>query len=236
MARGTPTPCPSPQGGGGPRRVAPRFGSCLEGAAGGTACRARGTGAHADPARIARGTPTPCPSPQGGGGPGGIAPRFGSGLEGAAGGTACRARGTGAHADPARIARGTPTPYPSPQGGGGPRRVAPVFGSGLEGAAGGTACRARGTGVRADPARIARGTPTPCPSPQGGGGPRRVAPVFGSGLEGAAGGSGAGDGGGDGAHCFRAPKVRPRTRWRWMAMPMMTGGTAAMRPSAALAP
>ena len=38
------------------------------------------------------------------------------------------------------------------------------------------------------------------------------------------------------AHCFSAPKVRPRTRCRWMAMPMMTGGTAAMRPSAALAP
>ena len=38
------------------------------------------------------------------------------------------------------------------------------------------------------------------------------------------------------AHCFRAPKVRPRTRWRWMAMPMITGGTAAISPSAALAP
>ena len=37
-------------------------------------------------------------------------------------------------------------------------------------------------------------------------------------------------------HCFSAPKVSPRTRCFWMMMPRTTGGIAATRPNAALAP
>ena len=49
-------------------------------------------------------------------------------------------------------------------------------------------------------------------------------------------GRGFGRGDSSGTHCFSAPNVRPRTRCFWMAMPMITGGIAAIRPSAAFAP